>query len=173
MVTAVGIKGLWYAATSEVSADLTASALATILGKAKQVTNIHQDTWSIEEAEPSLTAYNNQLTKKPYRQDKQMGEVTINFTIGQYDYETKAAFMGGSATEKSWKRSREVVDINYCVIALTEDNQYCVFPKASITGRNADADGAVGIGVMATALEPDNTAVASEYWFDGEDVNVV
>lgn len=176
MVTAVGIKALWYAPTTAVNQDLYEhpEVLATILkgGTTKEVTNIHQDTWSIEEAEPTTTPYNNQLTKKPYRQDKEMGEVAMNFTIGQYDYKTKADFMGGEANEKAWKRSRQVTDVNYCMIALTEDDQYCVFPKASITGRNADADGAVGIGVTATALEPDNTEVSSEYWIDAGDISV-
>lgn len=175
MVTAAGIKGLWYAPPTAVTKDLyeDPTELAKILQAetTKKVTNVHQDTWSIEEAEPSVETYDNQLTKKVYRQDKEMGENTMAFTIGQYDYKTKADFLGGVAKDGAWKRSREVVDINYCMIALTEDNQYCVYPKAAITGRNADADGAVGIGVSATALEPDNTAISSEYWLDYDEVH--
>lgn len=92
-----------------------------------------------------------------------MGNIQMSFTIGQYDYETKAAFMGGTGSETSWKRARGVTRIEKCMIALTEDNQYCVFPKASVIARNTNNEGAVGIGVAAAALEPDNTAVSSEY----------
>lgn len=99
-----------------------------------------------------------------------MGEVTMNFAIGQYDYETKAAFMGGTGTETTWKRARGATNIEKCMVALTEDDQYCVFPKASIVARNAETDDAVAISVVATALEPDNTDVSSEYWFDASEV---
>lgn len=80
--------------------------------------------------------------------------------------------MGGTGSETSWKRARGVTRIEKCMIALTEDNQYCVFPKASVIARNTNNEGAVGIGVAAAALEPDNTAVSSEYWFDSSEVDV-
>lgn len=128
-------------------------------------------SWGYEE-ETSTTEYRNQLTNGVYRQDTEMGNIQMSFTIGQYDYETKAAFMGGTGSETSWKRARGVTRIEKCMIALTEDNQYCVFPKASVIARNTNNEGAVGIGVAAAALEPDNTAVSSEYWFDSSEVDV-
>lgn len=99
-----------------------------------------------------------------------MGDVTFNWTIGQYDYATKAEFLGGVATAKSWKRPRGIVEIHKTLIALTEDNQYCVLPYADITGREANTDGAVGIGIVGTAMEPENDAVSPEYWFDSSEV---
>lgn len=171
-ITATGIKNIWYADPAKVTGDLTGTMLGSILKDptTKKVPNVHQDTWSLDEAEPSTTQYKNQLTDGVYRQSKEMGEVTMNFAIGQYDYETKAAFMGGTGTETTWKRARGVTDIEKCMIALTEDDQYCVFPKASIVARNAETDGAVAINVVATALEPDNAEVSSEYWFDASEV---
>lgn len=64
-VIAVGIKKLYYADPAKVTGDLTGTLLATIIKdvNTKQVENIHQDTWSIEEEEPSTTEYRNQLTK--------------------------------------------------------------------------------------------------------------
>lgn len=99
-----------------------------------------------------------------------MGEVTFNWTIGKYDYHTKAEFLGGVATSSSWKRPRGIVEIQKALVALTEDNQYCVLPYANIRGREANTDGAVGIGVVGTAMEPDNAAISSEYWFDVAEV---
>ena len=150
-VIAVGIKKLYYADPAKVTGDLTGTLLATIIKdvSTKQVENIHQDTWSIEEEEPSTTEYRNQLTNGVYRQDTEMGNI-----------------------QTSWKRARGVTRIEKCMIALTEDNQYCVFPKASVIARNTNNEGAVGIGVAAAALEPDNTAVSSEYWFDSSEVDV-
>lgn len=90
-ITAVNIKKLWYGETSGISTDLTGQALHTLLqGETlKEIKNIHQDTWTIEEAEASRTNYKNQLTNQTYRSDKEMGDVTVNFTIGEYDYPTK------------------------------------------------------------------------------------
>lgn len=155
------------------TADLTGALLAALLKDAatKEVKNIHQDTWTIEESESSQDGYRNQLTGSIYRMGtKTMGDVTFNWTIGQYDYATKAEFLGGVATAKSWKRPRGIVEIHKTLIALTEDNQYCVLPYANVAGREANTDGAVGIGIVGTAMEPENDAVSSEYWFDSSEV---
>ena len=156
-VTAANIKKLWYGETSEITADLTGQALHTLLqGETlKEIKNIHQDTWTIEEAEASRTNYKNQLTGQVYRSDKEMGDVTVNFTIGEYDYVTKKDLMGGDIinTDKG-----------------TDDDQYCVIPRADIGAREATTDKAVGIPVSAVELEPQNAAVAPEYWFDSSEV---
>lgn len=132
---------------------------------------MHQDTWTLEESEASQDGYRNQLTGAIYRMGtKTMGEVTFNFTIGKYDYFTKAEFLGGIATNTSWKRSRGVVEIHKTLIALTEDNQYCVLPYANIKGREANTDGAIGLGVVGTMMEPDNDNISPEYWFDISEV---
>jgi len=172
-ISAIDIKRLWYAEPSAVTADLTGATLNTLLsgGTATEVENVHQDTWSIDESEPSQNRYKNQLTGATYRMgNKSMGDVTFNFTIGRYDFATKAAFMGGTATDGSWKRARGITDIKKCLIALTEDDVYCVLPYANITAREANTDGAVGISVVGTMLEPENEAVMPEYWFDKSEV---
>ena len=65
-ITAVNIKKLWYGETSAISADVTGQTLHTLLqGETlKEVSNIHQDTWTFEEAEASRTNYKNQLTNQ-------------------------------------------------------------------------------------------------------------
>ncbi len=172
-LSAIDIKKLWYAEPSAITADLTGSALSTILESAKQITNVHQDTWTIDEAEPTQDSYRNQLSGNIYRFGaKSMGDVTFNFTIGRYDYPTKKDLLGGDVinTDKGWKRARGAVDIKKCLIALTEDDQYCVLPYANIVAREASTDGAVGLAVVGTAMEPDNEAVMPEYWFDASEV---
>ncbi|WP_308763168.1 hypothetical protein [uncultured Bacteroides sp.] len=173
-ITAVNIKKLLYGETSEISADLTGQALYTLLqgDTLKEVKNIHGDTWTLEEAEASRTNYKNQLTGQTYRSDKEMGDVTVNFTIGEYDYPTKKDLMGGDVinTDKGWKRARGKVKIEKLIVALTEDDQYCVIPRADIGAREATTDKAIGLPVSAVELEPKDSAIAPEYWFDSEEV---
>ena len=172
-VSAVDIKQLWHTNPENITGDVTGAMVRTLLQTALEVKNVHQDTWQLEEAEPSQDSYKNQLTGSVYRMGaKQMGEVTANFTIGRYDYATKAALIGGTATGTSWKRARGLTDIKKCIIALTQDDQYVVFPYMNITARESNADKAIGIAVKGTMLEPINVNVSPEYWFDASEVVV-
>lgn len=157
--------------TSELTVGTTYYELIPGEFVVKEVKNIHQDTWTIEESEPSQDSYRNQLTGSVYRMGtKTMGDITVNFTIGQYDYKTKAEFLGGVATSASWKRARGIVEVKKALIALTQDDQYCVLPYCNINAHEANTDGAVGIAIVGTAMEPANEAVAPEYWFDKSEV---
>jgi hypothetical protein len=169
VLSAIDIKKLYYCAPAKVTGDLTAAMLKTILADqaTKEVKNVHQDTWNIEEQEASQDSYRNQLNGEVYRKGKKMmGDLNFNFTLGQYDYPTKADFLGGTASATSWKRARGAVDIHLCLIALTDDDQYCVLPYASIAAREATTDGAVGLPVVGSMVAPKETAIAPEYWFD-------
>lgn len=163
-ISAIDIKQLWH------TEPLT--QVPTAPPKGTEIKNVHQDTWSIDEAEPSQDSYRNQLTGMVYRRGtKTMGEVTFSFTIGRYDFVTKAALMGGTVImdgDKAvgWERSKTPVTKRLCLTALTEDGVYCVLTNADIVAREANTDGAVGIAVTALALEPENEEISSEYWFN-------
>lgn len=91
-ISAVSIKRLWYSDPIDKEPTLT-----SLMGAVTKVENVHQDTWTLEESEPSQDSYKNQLTGLVYRMGrKEMGEITANFTIGRYDYVLKQSFMGGS-----------------------------------------------------------------------------
>ena len=165
-ITAVNIKKLWYGDTSMITAKVTGATLATTLPQLTEVKNVHQDTWTLEESEASKTPSKNQLTGLTYRSDKEMGDVAMNFTLGEYDYQTKADLMGGTATEPSWQRARGKFTAEKPLVGLTEDDQYIVIPRADISAREATTDKAVGIPVVGTELEPTVDGVAPEYWFD-------
>ena len=62
MIIAEGIKKLYYVESSEIKADLTIETVKTLIESAKEITNVHQDTWSIEEAEATRTHIKNELT---------------------------------------------------------------------------------------------------------------
>lgn len=172
-ITAVNIKKLWYGDTSKITAKVTGATLAGILPLLTEVKNVHQDTWTLEEAEASKTNYKNQLSGLTYRADKEMGDVSVNFTLGEYEYQTKADLMGGTATETSWERASGKVTIEKTLVGLTEDDQYIVIPRADISARESTTDKAVGLPVVGTELEPTVAGVAPEYWFDASVVTAV
>ena len=79
-VSAIDIKKLWYADTSQISADLTGTALYTLVNgdDVTEIKNVHQDTWTIDESEPTQDSFRNQLTGNIYRFGaKQMGAVVV------------------------------------------------------------------------------------------------
>lgn len=182
-ISAIDIKRLWHAnAISDEAESFTASDLYAIVnegGSGTEIKNVHGDTWTIDEAESTQDTYTNQLTGSVYRMGaKTMGAVTFNFTIGRYDYELKAALMGGTVIKATktpnqaigWSRQRGIVELRKMLIALTEDDVYCVLPYANVNTREANTDGAVGLAVVGTMLEPNSEKVDPEYWFDASEV---
>lgn len=170
-ISAINIKRLWYGDCISQEPTLTAAGITTMLADFTEIMNVHQDTWAIEESEPSQDAYRNQLTGMVYRRGtKTMGEVSFTFTIGRYDFDLKAALMGGTAAEdgKSWSRGKGAVSVNRTMVALTEDDVYCILSYADLSTREANTDGAIGLAVVATAMEPEDNSLSSEYWVDGK-----
>lgn len=171
-ISAIDIKRLWVAdpMDSEVDGELTPEIMAARIASAVEIKNVHQDTWTLDEAEASQDTYKNQLTGSAYRTGaRTMGDVTMSFTVGRYDYSLKAFLMGGSVLTEGgsvvgWARGM-VGEVKKMVIAFTEDDVFCVLPYASIRAREANTDGAVGIAVVATMVEPPSKNVKPEYWF--------
>lgn len=129
MITAVEIEELYYsdpiATVTNKASGLTGAEVAAILkdAKTKQVKNVHGDTFQYEESEANVTRYKNALTGEYYRETSEPGEVKLNFTIGEYDYATKADLQGGTSTEKSWERGKHK-SIHKCIIGKTKDGVY-------------------------------------------------
>ena len=169
--SAIDIKQLWYDEPMD-----TAPVRTSLTTGMTEIKNVHQDTWQIEEGEANQDSYRNQLTGKVYRTGrKTMGDLTINFTVGKYDWDTKANLMGGtvitegsgsSQTKVGWKRGDDAETVYKSFVALTTDDIYVVIPKAAVTSREASTDGAIGIAISAVMVDPDASGVASEYWFE-------
>lgn len=173
----IGIKRVWYAdVISKVTAPETgysANELQTLLGTATEIKNVHQDTWSYEESDASVTDYVNELTGQPYYRDVTQASVpTINFTIGEYDFETKAALQGGKKGTDTWQRQGMNTIIEKCIVAMTKTGNFIVFPKANITGKGTMAEKNIGLGVSAVPLETGVNGLASEVWVDGSKVTL-
>lgn len=161
-ITAVKIKQLYYA--EPLSAAPTKAGISAALSAATAITNVHQDTFQYEEAEPTINKYKNQLTGQVYRSDVIEGDVSIAFSIGQYDFAMKKALQGGNATDDSWSRGKST-PVYKAFYAVTEDDVCIVFPKARIIARGASTDNAVALALSAVP-EESVANVASEYWFD-------
>lgn len=166
----IGIKKLWY--LDPLSAEPTQSGLSALVAGATEVKNVHQDTWGYQQGDPTVTDYINELTGKSYYRDKvDEGQKTIQFTMGEYDFQTKADLQGGSViTESSkavgWKSPTSPTLVNKAVIALTKTNSYVVFTNAAIVGRGDQQQKAIGLGVTAVAMESETVGISDEYWFD-------
>ena len=166
MITAVSIKKLLVAETTDVKADLTKTTIEALIKSGKEIKNVHQETWSFEEAEGTATPYKNELTGGVYRVTRDKGDVTMNFTLGQYTLEDLKTFKGGTVLAGVYKRGAGVEQIHKCLLAQTKDGIWIILPKAEIVARSAYGDGAVGQAVVGTALEPDGKDVSTEYWYD-------
>lgn len=174
--SAIGVKAIFYGpaltavAVPYINGDpdtgLSPAELKTFLAAAttKQVKNVHEDNWNYEKTKASKTYYKNKLNKKAYRGSvDDPGESKITFSIGKYDFETKAAFEGGGASATKYSAPSQYEMKELTLVALTEDNVYIVYPKADIVAGGVTTDDAVAISVEATALDPD-IAIESETW---------
>lgn len=187
-ISAVGIKKIFYADISVIKNNLTAASASTIIKAAKtaknEVMNVHGETWNIEESEASVTPYKNQLTGQAYRYDTTQGEITPQFSIGQYDYAAKAALMGGEVIKKGgagtdkddivgWKRATDKVVIKKALFCLTEDDVWFIFPNCQIVAREANTDKAIAIAVKGLVQAPTVDGVSPEYNFDESEVKAL
>ena len=172
----IGIKRLWYGEPLVNAPDQ--SSVATLISNSTEVMNIHQDTWGYTQDDPSVTDYINELTGRPYYRDKtDEGQKVIAFTMGEYDYLTKAALQGGMAIKADgtqattnaqavgWKSPTTPAFINKCIIALTKTDTYIVFTNASIVAKGDQQQKAVGLGVAAVAMDNETSGISDEYWF--------
>ena len=175
----IGIKQLWYC--DVIGNNISQSDIATLIAGGTEVKNIHQDTWGYTQDDPSTTDYKNELTGENYFRDvTERGNKTINFTMGEYDYQAKADLQGGEVIKDSsnnpigWKASGSLDIIHKGIIALTKTGTYIIFTNANIVGKGDQQQKAVGLGVTAVAEENPATYtendvtknVEDEYWFD-------
>ncbi len=155
------------------SAAPTLATVADQFKAATKIENSHQDTFTYEEDEPTVTQYKNDLTKKTYRSDVEAGEKRISFTIGQYDFDLKAALQGGTSGDSGQSYvSGDSSELRYkAFYALTQDNVLIVFPRANIVASNSSTDNAIGIAVSAIPEEVSGIT-SDEYWFDANDLDL-
>ena len=186
MISAVGIKRILFADISKITADIPPEIAKTLIQAAitakDEVLNVHGETWQIEETEASVTGYKNQLNGQNYRYDTTPGDITPAFSIGQYDWKTKAALMGGSIVETGeegskvavgWKRPLTKEIINKALFCLTDDNVWFIFPNAQIVAREANTDKAIAIAVRGLVQTPKIAGVASEYNYEEDAIKAL
>ena len=133
-----------------------------------EILNVHEGTWGYSHDDPSVTEYINELTGQPYYRDKTtLGARTINFTLGVYDFATKAALQGGSTIgEVGWKSSGALENVNKCIIAKTKTGNWIVFSNASIVAKGDQQEKNIGLGITAVCMENETSGVEAEYMFE-------
>lgn len=168
----IGLKRLWYG--DVFTSEATVATVKTWLQTAKEVKNVHQNTWGYSQDEPNVTDYINELTGKPYARDAvDAGKKTITFTLGEYSLDDRVALQGGSVKSGIWQAPKTPELIYKGILAQTKTGNYILFPYASITVKADTQEKNIGLGVQAVAM--DNTevpALAEEYWIDGETAQI-
>lgn len=168
MNTFIGLQKLWYG--NELKTAPTYAGMETLIASMTEVTNVHQDTWGYEEADPETTEYVNELTGQNYYVDMtKQGIPTISFTLGEYQFQQKADLQGGTVikdgtAEVGWQKPTEMNVIYKSIVALSKTGTYIIFPKAQITGKGDVQEKNIGLGVSALCCETGTSTVAPEYW---------
>jgi hypothetical protein len=173
--TVVDIKQIFYgnpiSSVTSTSAGLTGGEVETFLGTAKEIVNVHGTTFTYEEGEPTTTDYTNQLNMQTYYRDFVPAAKSINFSIGQYDYATKAELQGGTATATSWKSPKNQGIIFKTFVAVTKDDTYIVFPKAIVSARAGMVESKlIGLLFSASPIETGIEGLETECWFDASEI---
>jgi hypothetical protein len=170
----IGIQRLWYGPPIPVpanGAEFTSAMLKTYMGLATtvEVQNVHDDTMTYEESDPTTENYINQLSGLTYHIDKITQAAPIfNFSLGQYTFDDMANLIGGTPLEngKIWKRPNRIDIIQLAVIGKYKTGVLIVFPKANIIAKGGNILHGVGVGVVATALETGADNLGMEYFVD-------
>lgn len=175
--TVTDIQRIWYGApmtsVANPATGLSGAEVFALINGAStnEITNVHATTWSYDEAEGSSTDYINQLNGATYHRDYVSGATNVNFSVGQYDYETKADLQGGTATATSWERPKNQGLIYKSLVCQTKDGTYLVFPRAQITARGGMIESkVVGLLLTATPLETGIDGLSSEKWFNASEI---
>lgn len=174
----IGLKRIWYGAPlTEVP---TIAGLPDLVKKMTEVTNVHEGTWSYTQDDPATTDYINMLTGQPYYRDvTNMGNKTIAFTMGEYEFSDLVTLQGGESLEngEGWA-STSVPQLFYkAIVAQTKTGNFIVFSNAGIIAKTNAAEQNLGLGVTAVAMDAekqeDGTKLAAEYRFKGDKVAAI
>jgi hypothetical protein len=180
---ATKIKRIILAEPSIFSADITSAATAKTLidaaiaavtaGTAEDVSNVHGETWQINESEASMNSYKNELDGSVYRRDLTPGDLSIQFTMGDYSEKLKAAVRGGEVITKGGEGTDKDTVIGYkgdaagstikkAMLCLTQDGFWFIYPKATIAANTNETDNAALLAVKGYPEKPSAT-LSTEY----------
>lgn len=179
---ATKIKRIILADPSIFTADITSAAtaktiidaaIAAVGTTAEDVTNVHGETWQITESEASMNSYKNELDNSVYRRDLTPGDLSIQFTMGDYSEKMKAALRGGSTITKGGTDTDKDTVIGYkgdaagstikkAMFCLTQDGYWFIYPKATIAANTTETDNAAALAVKGYPEKPSAT-LSTEY----------
>ena len=172
-MTNIGIDNLWYG--TPLAADITnAAGLISAINAMTQVANSHEGTFAYEQDDNNETEYKNELTGETYFVDvTSYGAKRIRFSIGEYDFDTYTAFMGGEKVgTEGWKTNSNKNVPNKAFIAQTKSGNFIVFSNAKVTAKNDTQDKGIMIGITARCMESSESGVAAEYRFLGDKIKI-
>ena len=165
----IGLKRLWY---GEVFTEaVTKTSLETWLGTAKEIKNVHEETWKYTQEDPTEDEYTNELDGQTYYVDEiKKGKKTIEFTIGVWEVDDRVALAGGTKDELGWNPPINTPEINKALCGLTKNGNLVLMSKAKVTTKDDTQKKNIGLGVKATALS--NGSVPPVRLIDGSTITI-
>ena len=134
---------------------------------------VHDDTFKYVKEKPEVKKLINQISNQPYYATTKDSSPQMDFSIGKYDLELKAKFMGGTYTAATagsgatWTPAANAADIFFAFRGTTKDGVQITFPKGQVTANHDSNDGALGLSLSVMALVPDGAGLKIEEWNDG------
>ncbi len=188
----IGIQRLWYGphpdGSQPIGTDVTVINKWLAADTTVEVKNSHQDTFTYEQEDPSVTDYINELTGRPYYRDTtEAGNKTISWTMGEYGFADRVRLIGGTACDSNGKEydadtignasESDLVSwvspegmpplVEMTVAARTKTGNLIVFPNAGIVAKTDTQEKALGLGITATAQDPGEDGESDEVLYDG------
>lgn len=162
-IISVGLKTLEYA-------DVASTGVPTTW---TDIEVVHEDTFDYSVEAGTEEQYINELDGQPYHVDGQNGTPLMNFSIGKYDLEMKAAFFGGTYAQatasenESWTPSDTGESVYKAFRAVTKDGVVIVFPKARINPSHTRNIKALGLTLQARPIKLDTDTPLEKWEVDG------
>lgn len=147
----IGLKRLWYG--DVITENVTKVFLETWLGTAKEIKNVHEDTWKYSQEDSTEEEYINELDGETYYVDEtKKGKKTFDFTIGQWEVDDRVSLAGGSKDELGWVPPATTPNITKALCGLTKNGNLILMTKGKVVTKDDTQKKNIGLGVKATAL---------------------
>lgn len=165
----IGLKRLWYG--DVITENVTKVSLEAWLASAKEIKNVHEDTWKYSQEDSTEEEYINELDGETYYVDEtKKGKKTIDFTIGQWEVDDRVALAGGSKDDLGWVPPTSTPNITKAFCGLTKNGNLVLMTKGKVTTKDDTQKKNIGLGVKVTALS--NGSVPSVRPIDGSKISI-
>lgn len=163
----IGLKRLWYG--DVISTAVSKTSFEAWLKTAKEIKNVHEETWKYSQEDSTEEEYINELDGEAYYVDEtKKGKKTIEFTIGEWEVDDRVALAGGTKDELGWVPPKETQNINKAFCGMTRNGNFILITKGKVVAKDNTQKKNIGLGIKVTALS--NGDIPSVRPIDGKNI---